>query len=139
MFEFDLSKIILFGVVALLVVGPNELPAALRTAGRMMAKIKQLKGDVRKAADTLMADATLDRELDSLSRSIRTNLALDPMTAMRGSLPASGAKLASAEVEAEAMEYASPEMRAYLAPLDEVAPIAEGEVTQAGAQAAGVC
>ncbi len=128
MFEFDLSKMILFGVVALLVVGPNELPAALRTAGRMMAKVKRMKAEVWKAADTLMADASLDREVESFNETMRANIALNPMTAMRGSLPATNA---GANVEAEATEYASPEMRAYLAPPDEASSVAEAEAAHA--------
>ena len=129
MFEFDLSKMILFGVVALLVVGPNELPAALRAAGRILARVKRLQAEVRKSADTLMADASLDREVESLNQTMRTNLASDPATAMRGSLPASAANLARGQVEAEALEYASPEMRAYLAPHVEAALLAEVEAT----------
>jgi sec-independent protein translocase protein TatB len=127
MFEFDLSKMILFGVVALLVVGPNELPAALRAAGRVLARIKRLQAEVRKSVDTLMADASLDREVESFNQTMRTNLALDPATAMRGSLPASDANLARGQVKAEALEYASPEMRAYLAPPAEAASLAEAE------------
>ena len=129
MFEFDLSKMILFGVVALLVVGPNELPAALRAAGRVLARVKRLQAEVRKSVDTLMADASLDREVESLNQTMRTNLASDPATAMRGSLPASAANLARGQVEAEALEYASPEMRAYLAPHVEASPLAEVEAT----------
>jgi sec-independent protein translocase protein TatB len=129
MFEFDLSKMILFGVVALLVVGPNELPAALRAAGRVLARVKRLQAEVRKSVDTLMADASLDREIESVNQTMRTNLASNPATAMRGSLPATGANPARGQVEAEALEYASPEMRAYLAPPVEVAPLAEAEAT----------
>jgi sec-independent protein translocase protein TatB len=129
MFEFDLSKMILFGVVALLVVGPNELPTALRAAGRVLARVKRLQAEVRKSVDTLMADASLDREVESLNQTMRTNLASDPATAMRGSLPVSGVNLACGQVEAEALEYASPEMRAYLAPPVEAAPLAEAEAT----------
>ena len=62
MFDFDLSKMVLFGVVALVVVGPKDLPAALRVAGRVVAQLRRVQGDVRRAADTLMADASLDRE-----------------------------------------------------------------------------
>jgi sec-independent protein translocase protein TatB len=129
MFEFDLSKMILFGVVALLVVGPNELPAALRAAGRILTRVRRLQADVRKSVDTLMADASLDREVESFNQTMRTNLASNPATAMRGSLPASDADLARGQVEAEAMEYASPEMRAYLAPAAEAASLAEAEAT----------
>jgi sec-independent protein translocase protein TatB len=129
MFEFDLGKMILFGAVALLVVGPNELPAALRAAGRVIAKVKRAKAEVWKSVNTLMADASLDRELQSLNETMRTNLALDTATAMRGSLPASGVNQACDPVEAEALDYASPEMRAYLAPPAETVQLAEVEAT----------
>jgi sec-independent protein translocase protein TatB len=139
MFEFDLGKMILFGVVALLVVGPNELPAALRAAGRVIAKVKRVKAEVWKSVDTLMADASLDRELQSLNETMRTNLALDPATAMRGSLPASAVKQATDAVEPEALEYASPEMRAYLSPLAEAAPLAEVEATSTNPRPVALC
>jgi sec-independent protein translocase protein TatB len=116
MFDFDLGKMVLFGVVALVVVGPRELPAALRAAGRVMARVRRLQTEVRRAADTLMADASLDREFESLNDTMRSNLALNPATAMRGSLPASVASFERGASETEAPEYASPEMRAYLAP-----------------------
>jgi len=116
MFDLDLSKMILFGVVALVVVGPKELPAALRAAGRLMARVKRLQNEVRKTADTFMAETSIDREFEGIGETMRRNLALDPATAMRGSLPASGANLGRDDVETEAMEYASPEMQAYLAP-----------------------
>lgn len=119
MFDLDLSKMVLFGIVALLVVGPKELPAALRLAGRMVATLRRVQSDVRKAADTLMADASLDREIASLRDMTQINLALNPATAMRGSLPASEASRAPVEASEAAAEYASPEMRAYLAPLPE--------------------
>ena len=127
MFDLDLSKMILFGVVALLVVGPNELPAALRAAGRVLARVKRLRAEVRKSVDTLMADASIDREVESLNHTMRTNIALNPATAMRGRLPTSGANRPHSEVEAEALEYASPEMRAYLAPPTEAEPLAAAE------------
>jgi len=122
MFDFELSKIVLFGVVALVVVGPKELPAALRVAGQVMTKLRRVRSEIQNAANSLMADAAIDREIATLNDAMRVNLALDPATAMRGNLPGA----ARAPTETEAMEYASPEMQAYLAPLDE-APLAEGE------------
>jgi sec-independent protein translocase protein TatB len=112
MFDLDMGKMVLFGGVALVVIGPKELPAALRLAGRVVAQVRRVQGDIRKAADTLMADTSLEREI------ARLDLARNPATAMRG-------RLSNAPVLAEAeMEYASPEMQAYLAPPPE-APSAD--------------
>jgi sec-independent protein translocase protein TatB len=118
----------LFGIVALVVVGPNELPGALRAAGRVLARVKRLQAGVRKAAKALMADASLDREFEGLGETFRSSLALDPATAMRGSLRVSRANPAGGGIEAAALEYASPEMRAYLAPPAEAPPPADAEV-----------
>jgi sec-independent protein translocase protein TatB len=115
MFDLDLSKMVVFGVIALVVIGPKDLPAALRVAGRVAAQLRRVHGDIRRAADTLMADASLDREFSTIRDAVRVNLALNPATAMRGSLPASAPVIAEAEV----LEYATPEMQAYLAPLPE--------------------
>jgi sec-independent protein translocase protein TatB len=129
MFDFDLSKMILVGVVALVVVGPKELPAVLRALARTLAKLRRVQASVRTAVDTLVADAGLDsvdRELEGLGKTMRVNIALNPATAMRSSLPSSERIGARPEAEEEAPQFVSPEMQAYLAPptkdptLDEV-------------------
>ena len=119
MFDFDLSKMILVGVVALVVVGPKELPAVLRALARTLAKLRRVQASVRTAVDTLVADAGLDsvdRELEGLGKTMRVNIASNPATAMRSSLPSSEWIGARPEAEEEALQFVSPEMQAYLAP-----------------------
>ena len=112
MFDLDLSKMVLFGVVALVVIGPKDLPAALRVAGRVAGQIRRVRADIRRAAETLMADASLEREMTAVQDAARIALARTPATAMRGSLPGGQPN----PTVAEALEYATPEMQAYLAP-----------------------
>jgi Sec-independent protein translocase protein TatA len=88
MFDLDLGKMVLVGGVALVVIGPKDLPAALRFAGRVVAQVRRVRGDIRRAADTLMADASLDREIAAINDAARISLARNPATAMRGSLTA---------------------------------------------------
>ncbi len=120
MFDFDLSKMILVGVVALVVVGPKDLPAVLRALARALAKSRRIRAGVRTAVEDLMADAGLDsvdRELEGLGAAMRVNIALNPATAMRGSLPSSESSAAVAKTEKteeEEPQFVSPEMRAYL-------------------------
>jgi sec-independent protein translocase protein TatB len=128
MFDFNLSKMILVGVVALVVVGPKELPAVLRTLARVLAEVRRFQAGVRTTVDAFMADAGLDsvdRELASLDSTMRDNIALNPATAMRGSLPSPGASGRRWEAEREALQYASPEMQAYLAPPPEEPALAK--------------
>ena len=130
MFDFDLSKMILVGVVALVVVGPKELPAVLRALARALAKLRRVQASVRTAVDTLVADAGLDsvdRELEGLGKTMRVNIALNPTTAMRGGLPSSGSSGARPEAEEEEPQFVSPEMQAYLAPSAEEPTLVEVE------------
>jgi sec-independent protein translocase protein TatB len=131
MFDFDLSKMILVGVVALVVVGPKELPAVLRALARTLAKLRRVQASVRTAVDTLVADAGLDsvdRELEGLAKTMRVNIALNPATAMRSSLSSSGSSGGRPEAEEEERQFVSPEMQAYLAPPAEEPTLAEVEV-----------
>jgi sec-independent protein translocase protein TatB len=130
MFDFDLSKMILVGVVALIVVGPKELPAVLRALARTLTNLRRVQASVRTAVDTLVADAGLDsvdRELEDLRKSMRVNIAQNPATAMRGSLPSSESSGALPKAEEEATQFVSPEMQAYLAPPAEEPTLAEVE------------
>ncbi len=51
MFDIGFWEIMLIGVVALLVVGPEELPALLRTAGTYAGKARRFFSDVRAELD----------------------------------------------------------------------------------------
>lgn len=48
MFDIGFSEILIIGVVALIVLGPERLPMALRTAGLWLGKIKRAVGSVQK-------------------------------------------------------------------------------------------
>ena len=42
MLEIGWGKLVLIGIVALLVIGPKELPAVLRTMGQWMTKLRRM-------------------------------------------------------------------------------------------------
>lgn len=123
MFDFDVSKLILVGVIALVLVGPKDLPRALRAVGQAVGRARRIRSDFHKAITDLAAIADVDgigKELASVENYARVNIALNPATAMRGSLPlSSAASIAPIEREDDASRYASAEMKAYLAPTPE--------------------
>ncbi|MBI1195296.1 MAG: twin-arginine translocase subunit TatB [Gammaproteobacteria bacterium] len=51
MFDIGFWELMLVGVVALLVVGPEDLPALLRTAGTYVGKARRFISDVRAELD----------------------------------------------------------------------------------------
>jgi sec-independent protein translocase protein TatB len=61
MFDVTSSKLLILGVVALLVVGPKDLPALLRTIGRYMGIIKRHAAEFRAQFDEAMREAELDQ------------------------------------------------------------------------------
>jgi sec-independent protein translocase protein TatB len=68
MFDISWTEIMVIGVVALLVVGPKELPALLRTVGRYVGMIKQQAAEFRAQFDEAMRES----ELEQLKKEVET-------------------------------------------------------------------
>lgn len=68
MFDLTSTKLFILGVVALLVVGPQELPALLRTVGRYIGMIKRQAAEFRSQFD----DAMRESELAELKKEVET-------------------------------------------------------------------
>lgn len=47
MFDLSPEKILLLGVIALLVLGPERLPKAARSAGRVIAQLRAMSGNLQ--------------------------------------------------------------------------------------------
>lgn len=59
MFDIAPSELLLVAVVALLVIGPKDLPFALRTAGRWMGKVRRMSNHFRSGVETMIREAEL--------------------------------------------------------------------------------
>jgi sec-independent protein translocase protein TatB len=59
MFDITSSKLLILAVVALLVIGPKDLPALLRTLGKYMGIIKKHANDFRAQFDEAMRESEL--------------------------------------------------------------------------------
>ena len=68
MFDISWTEIMVIGVVALLVVGPKELPALLRTVGRYVGMIKQQAAEFRAQFDEAMRES----EIEQLKKEVET-------------------------------------------------------------------
>ncbi len=76
MFGISLTELIIIGVVALVVVGPQKLPGMLRTLGMWIAKIRRLTTEVREQTgiDDILRAEGLDGGLNELRGLVRGNL-----------------------------------------------------------------
>lgn len=69
MFDIAWSELLIVAIVAIVVVGPKELPGLLRTFGRMIGKLRRHADEFRRQFDESMREAggeDLKRELDQL-------------------------------------------------------------------------
>lgn len=62
MFDIGAMEIFIVGVLALVVVGPKELPKMLRTIGGLVRKGRELTAEFKDGIETLAAEA--EREMD---------------------------------------------------------------------------
>jgi sec-independent protein translocase protein TatB len=59
MFDITSSKLLILGIVALLVIGPKDLPALLRTIGKYMGIVKRHAAEFRAQFDEAMRESEL--------------------------------------------------------------------------------
>jgi sec-independent protein translocase protein TatB len=78
MFDLTSSKLLILGVVALIVVGPKELPFLLRTIGKYVGMIRRQANEFRAQFDEAMREA----ELESIRKDVE-NVARDAETSLR--------------------------------------------------------
>ena len=79
MLDIGWSEILIIAVVAILVVGPKDLPRLLRQIGNFVGKIKRTANEFKNQFD----DAIRDSELDELKSEVSD---LNPLTDIRDEL-----------------------------------------------------
>ena len=89
MFDFDASKFVLIGIVALIFIGPKELPGVLRQVGQFIGKMRRMASefqgqfmDAMKEADV----ANLKEDLAKLKDSASLNVDFNPVADIKNSI-----------------------------------------------------
>jgi sec-independent protein translocase protein TatB len=67
MFDFDLSKLLLIGVVALIFIPPKDLPQALRQLGRLLGQARRMATDFRAQFDEALRESELHELKDEFA------------------------------------------------------------------------
>lgn len=60
MFDIGADELLLTAVVAIVVIGPKDMPRALRTAGRWIAKMRRMSNAFRAGIDNVVREAELE-------------------------------------------------------------------------------
>lgn len=132
MFDIAWSEMLLIGGVALVVIGPKELPGALRTAGQAIGKIRRMAAEFQGQFNDAMREAELHdlkKQVDDIGNSIQASTNFDPIEPMKdfgaadASKPAAADDKAMKDAEATLAALPAPELPAPVS--IEPAPVAE--------------
>jgi len=96
MFDLTSSKLLLLGIVALLVVGPKDLPILLRTVGKYVGMIKRQAAEFRAQFDEAMRES----ELQALKKDVE-GLGRDTESALRDASSSFEAEMSKAGHEVQ--------------------------------------
>jgi sec-independent protein translocase protein TatB len=90
MFDMSWGEVLVIGAVALIVIGPKDLPKALRTVGQMTAKMRRMAGEFQSQFNEAMREAELEdvkKQLGGVNQSVSSlNTGFDPIRTARDEL-----------------------------------------------------
>jgi sec-independent protein translocase protein TatB len=68
MFDFSWTEIALIGAVALVVIGPKDLPKALRAAGKWARKARTVSREFQSSVEQMIREAELDEVKNEIDK-----------------------------------------------------------------------
>lgn len=88
MFDIGWSEMLVIGAVALIVIGPKELPRALRGIGQFVSKIRSMASEFQGTFNEAMREAEFDqirKEVETINAAARdaTNIDFNPAQTIR--------------------------------------------------------
>src|SRR4051812_48858936 len=132
MFEIGWSELLLIAVVALVVIGPKELPGALRTLGQWMTKVRRMASEFQTQFQDAIREAELaelKKEVDDMAAKASSYTQYDPLEDVRkdiekaaGDLPPFDAQTESGSTPSAPVMSEPATAAQITAPAAEVAP-----------------
>jgi sec-independent protein translocase protein TatB len=98
MFDIGWSELLLIGVVALIVIGPKELPGVLRTLGQWMTKVRRMANEFQNQFQDAIREAELaelKKEVDDMAAKAAAYTNIDPLEDVRKDIEKSVGELPS--------------------------------------------
>ena len=99
MFDIGWGELLLIGIVALIVIGPKELPGALRTLGQWMGKLRRMAGEFQGQFEEAMRVAELadlKKQVDDMTTQAQSYANFDPVGEVRKELESTQQQIESA-------------------------------------------
>ena len=95
MFDISWTEFLLIGIVALIVIGPKELPTVMRTMGQWTRKVRSMAADFQNQFHEAMREAEmadLKKQVDDIAQDIKD---YDPLKDVRSDVEAIGKDLSA--------------------------------------------
>lgn len=103
MLDIGWSEFLVIGVVALVVIGPRELPVALRTAGRYIGRARALARDFRDGLDDIARETEVSEFKNQISGGMG-EIGKDWLDVDDARKPAPAARASATSAEADLVE-----------------------------------
>lgn len=137
MFEIGWGELLIIGIVALIAIGPKELPGVLRTLGQWMSKLRRMASEFQSQFHEAMREAELadlKKQVDDMTSQAQSYANFDPVSEVRRELESTQQQIESAMVEKPAAETTSPPVAAQA----NAAPVGDEAGATAGSDAAAL-
>lgn len=95
MLDIGWSELLIIGIVALVVVGPKDLPKLLRVVGQMLAKVRRMASEFQGQVNEAIREA----ELDDVKKSVEDLKSYNPATMIRNEIDNALAPVTAASQE----------------------------------------
>ena len=115
MFEIGWGELLIIGIVALIAIGPKELPGVLRTLGQWMSKLRRMASEFQSQFHEAMREAELadlKKQVDDMTSQAQSYANFDPVSEVRRELESTQQQIESAMIEKPAAETTSPPVAA---------------------------
>jgi Tat protein translocase TatB subunit len=112
MFNVGGMELVVIGVIALIVLGPDKLPGALRQLGNFVGELRRVSRGFQTDLRSALDEAERDAERERLAAEQAASGSAPATQADSGTAPDPGAAMAAARAELDAIESAREQVEA---------------------------
>jgi len=137
MFDIGWSEILVIAVVAIVVVGPKELPRMLRTFGKTMGQVRRTANDFKRQFDEALREAEREVDLEDTKKQLQSIARMDPVADVKKDLDQTIRAVGSPATPAKPAPAPSPEPERPASVPHEAPPLKTGAIAaESGSNAA---